>query len=128
MWPCCGTVGCVTVKETFGRYGEDLAEAMLRESGFMVEERNWRCPLGELDIVAWDGDVLVFVEVKTRSSGAFGTGADAVTPVKMNRLRRAAAQWLIDRRPPFTSLRFDVVTVTTSRSGPPVIEHLVAVG
>lgn len=122
------TVADVTIKQEFGTYGEDLAEAWLCERGFVVVERNWRCPQGELDIVARDGGDLVFVEVKTRSSGLFGTGAEAVTRQKLVRLRRAAAQWLIERRPPFTSARFDVVTVTTSRDAAPVIEHLVGVG
>ena len=117
----------MTVKETFGRYGEDLAEASLVALGYVIEERNWRCPQGELDIVAWDGDVLVFVEVKTRSSGAFGTAAEAVTHAKMVRLRRAASRWLIERRPPFAATRFDVVTVTTSRTAAPVVEHLFGV-
>jgi putative endonuclease len=114
----------VTVKEAFGRYGEDVAEAWLRERGFVVVERNWRCPRGELDIVGWDGDVLVFVEVKTRSSGAFGSAAEAVTREKLARLRLAASEWLMARRPPYAVARFDVVTVTTSREGPPTVGHL----
>ncbi|MDQ1702808.1 MAG: putative endonuclease [Frankiaceae bacterium] len=118
----------MTVKETFGRYGEDLAVESLLALGYVLEERNWRCPQGELDVVAWDGDVLVFVEVKTRSSGAFGTAAEAVTPEKLLRMRRAMAQWLLTRRPPFAHLRIDVVTVTTSRDAAPVLEHLIGVG
>ncbi|MDQ1679182.1 MAG: putative endonuclease [Frankiaceae bacterium] len=122
-----GSVCAVTVKEAFGRYGEDVAAAMLRERGFVVVERNWRCPRGELDIVAWDGDVLVFVEVKTRSSGAFGTAAEAVTREKLARVRLAASEWLMEHRPPYAIARFDVVTVTTSRTGAPAVEHLIGV-
>ena len=118
----------MTIKEAFGRYGEDLAEVMLRELGYVIEDRNWWCPLGELDIVAWHGDVLVFVEVKTRSSGAFGTAAEAVTRRKLVKMRRVARQWLIAKRPPYAAVRFDVVTVTTSRTGPPEVEHLFGVG
>ena len=118
----------MTIKEAFGRYGEDLAEAKLRELGYMIEDRNWWCPRGELDIVAWHGNVLVFVEVKTRSSGTFGTAAEAVTPRKLLKMRRAARAWLVEKRPPYVALRFDVVTVTTSRTGPPDVEHLVGVG
>ena len=117
----------MTVKETFGRFGEDLAVETLVGLGYVIAERNWRCPQGELDIVAWDGDDLVFVEVKTRSSAAFGTAAEAVTREKMLRIRRAMTQWLLVRRPPFAHLRIDVVTVMTSRSAPPVVEHLKAV-
>jgi len=118
----------VTVKETFGRYGEDLAVESLLALGYVIEERNWRCPRGEIDIIAWDGDVLVFVEVKTRSSSAFGTAAEAVTPRKLVRVRRAMSDWLLTRRPRFAHLRVDVVTVTTSRSAAPVLEHLIGVG
>ena len=100
---------------------------MLIGLGYVIEERNWRCPQGELDIVAWDGDVLVFVEVKTRSSAAFGTGAEAVTHAKMLRMRRAASRWLIERRPPFAETRFDVVTVTTTRGSDHVVKHFRAV-
>ncbi len=118
----------MTVKETFGRYGEDLAAESLLALGYVIEERNWRCPQGELDIIAWDSDILVFVEVKTRSSSVFGTAAEAVTARKMLRIRRAMSQWLLTRRPRFVHLRVDVVTVTTSRSAAPVVEHLIGIG
>jgi putative endonuclease len=95
-----------------GRYGERLAARHLLARGLVLLDRNWRCPSGELDLVARDGPVLVFVEVKTRRGGRFGTPAEAVSAEKTRRLRRLAARWLAvrgvgDRR----EIRFDVVSV-----------------
>ena len=79
-----------------GRLGEDLATEALRGAGFEILDRNWFGPGGELDIVAFDPeqDAVVGVEVKTRTSRAFGTPAEAVTPAKVRRLRRLLAHWL----------------------------------
>ncbi|MDD5564192.1 MAG: YraN family protein, partial [Thermoanaerobaculaceae bacterium] len=62
------------------RGGETVAALLLRLKGYRIEARNWRCPLGEIDIVAWDGTTLVFVEVKTRTGTGAGSPEDAVTP------------------------------------------------
>ena len=59
-------------KDAWGRYGEDVASRYLAEAGLVVLERNWRCPAGEIDIVARDGAALVVCEVKTRRDDAFG--------------------------------------------------------
>jgi putative endonuclease len=114
------------VKDAVGRFGEQLAVAHLEATGAVVLARNWRCRDGELDIVARDGDELVFVEVKTRSSAAFGGPAEAVDRVKAARIRRLALQWIAaerDRNGAFWSaVRFDVVAVL--RTGSPRITHL----
>jgi putative endonuclease len=107
-----------------GRYGERLAGRHLLARGLVLLDRNWRCPSGELDIVARDGPVLVFVEVKTRRSGRFGVPAEAVGVDKARRLRRLAARWLAahaagDRR----EIRFDVVSVLLG-SDTVGVEHL----
>jgi putative endonuclease len=107
-----------------GRYGERLAGRHLLARGLVLLDRNWRCPSGELDIVARDGPVLVFVEVKTRRSGRFGVPAEAVGADKARRLRRLAARWLAahaagDRR----EIRFDVVSVLLG-SDTVGVEHL----
>ena len=86
------------VKDAVGRFGEDVAAQHLLAAGLQILERNWRCREGELDIVARDGSELVFVEVKTRSSLAFGTPAEAVGPAKAARLRRLALCWLAEHR------------------------------
>ena len=95
-----------------GRSGEDLAVAWYRSHGYDVIDRNWRCSIGEIDIVARRGGLLVVVEVKSRRTAAFGVPALAVTPVKQRRLRRLAACWLakyrVIRR---VEVRFDVASV-----------------
>jgi len=116
-------------KDAIGRYGEQLAAHHLRRTGLTLLARNWRCPEGELDIVARDGDVLVFCEVKTRSSTAFGWPAEAVGSAKAARLRRLAASYLAEQRPMtrggfWPDVRFDVVSVVQQRSGVAQVEHL----
>ena len=88
-------------------------EAWYAERGYQVVARNWRCPTGELDLVARRGRTLVFCEVKTRTSAAFGAPVEAVTPAKQARLRRLAGQWLesAGRPGPVSDLRFDVASV-----------------
>jgi len=117
----------VAAKDTVGRYGEDVAARHLSEHGLVVLQRNWRCELGEIDIVARDGDCLVVCEVKTRRSQAFGSPLEAVTPRKLARLRRLAARWLQESglHPP--QVRIDVVSVVRPPSGPAVVEHVRAV-
>lgn len=114
-------------KDAVGRYGEDVAAAHVTAQGWQVLDRNWRVAAGELDLVALDGDELVVVEVKTRRSTAFGHPAEAVTALKLGRIRRLAAQWLAshDARP--ASVRIDVIAVLLPRRGAAQVEHLVGV-
>jgi putative endonuclease len=116
----------VAVKDVLGRFGEDTAAAHLERAGLVLLERNWRCREGEIDIVAVDGGVLVFCEVKTRSTAAFGTPAEAVSPTKLLRLRRLAARWLCEHPGGWADLRFDVVSVLRTPEGLKV-DHLRAV-
>ncbi len=111
-------------KDVLGQYGEDLAAWYLAESGMAILNRNWRCPAGELDIVARDGDVLVVCEVKTRSGPGFGKPLEAVTPAKAARLRRLAALWLDERDLYVSEIRFDVIGVSGALSGPASVEHV----
>jgi putative endonuclease len=117
------------VKDAVGRFGEQLAATYLSDAGLSIVERNWRCSDGELDIVARDGPVLIFVEVKTRSSTAFGDPAEAVDRAKANRLRKLALRWLAEHRdiPYWSQLRFDVVSVLRNAPGGPTVRHLKAV-
>ena len=100
-----------------GRAGEDLAAAWYEARGYEVLARNWRCREGELDLIARRGGLVVFCEVKARSSAAFGLPAEAVGPLKQARLRRLAALWFADRsrsssgRASGGRARFDVVSV-----------------
>jgi putative endonuclease len=95
-----------------GRASEDRAVRALRERGYQIVERNYRCKLGEIDIVAREGDALVFVEVRSRTDAAHGTALDTVTPAKQRRIARVAEHYLAARRPSFRACRFDVVGIT----------------
>jgi putative endonuclease len=97
--------------ESGGR-GEDRAARALRERGYRLVERNFRCKQGELDAVAYDGDTLVFVEVRTRRDARFGGGASACGVTKQRRVARVAAAYVSLRRPRFDRCRFDVVAIT----------------
>ncbi len=117
------------VKDAVGRYGEQLAADHLEAAGLVILERNWRCREGELDIVAREGGELVFVEVKTRSSLAFGSPAEAVSPAKSARIRQLALRYLMARREAgddaaWAALRFDVVAVLRSSATGPEVVHM----
>jgi len=109
-----------------GRYGEDLAARTLTATGLHILARNWRCGrTGEIDIVARDGDTLVFCEVKTRRHGAYEHPMAAVTPRKAQRLRHLAACWLDTHGgpPPDGAVRIDLIGVLLPRRGAPVVTH-----
>ncbi|EWT06093.1 hypothetical protein N864_24115 [Intrasporangium chromatireducens Q5-1] len=112
-----------------GQYGERLAERYLRDRGLMILDRNWRCVRGEIDIVALDEECLVFVEVKTRTTQAFGAPFEAVTRLKLARLRLLSGLWreAADVQWRGRPSRIDVVSILRPRSGPARIEHLRAV-
>jgi putative endonuclease len=95
-----------------GASGEDAAARWYERAGYDVIGRNWRCPEGELDLVLRRGRLVVFCEVKTRSSDRFGSPAEAVTYRKQARLRRLAARWLASRAATsHWAVRFDVAAV-----------------
>lgn len=111
-----------------GTGGEDAAAAHLSSCGLTILERNWRCAegdvRGEIDIVARDGDVLVFCEVKTRRDDRAGTPLEAITPHKQRQLRRLAAAWLARHGHGSEQVRFDAVAVHwPDDTAEPVIDH-----
>jgi putative endonuclease len=107
------------------RRGESLAAAWLRVKGYRIEARNWRCAAGEIDLIAWDGDTLVFVEVKSRVGRSAGAAEDAVDHRKQDRLVRLAEIFLSRRGGDPPGCRFDVVAV--EGGGPlPRLRHLKA--
>ncbi len=81
-------------RKALGRLGEALAAQALAARGYVIRERNWRCPAGEVDIVAEDGTVLVFVEVKTRRGRDYGSPEEAITPAKQAKLIELAATYV----------------------------------
>jgi putative endonuclease len=119
-----GRQGPVRAKDALGAYGERLAAAHLRAVGMTVLERNWRCPIGEIDIVARDGDVLVVCEVKTRRSLAAGHPLEGVTPRKAHRLRRLAAAWILERGVHPAEVRIDLVGVLRPVRGRSSVVHV----
>ncbi|MBO2455291.1 YraN family protein [Actinomadura barringtoniae] len=94
---------------SLGRRGEDAAAHYLNLIGWKVVDRNWRCRLGEIDIVAHDGRAPVVCEVKTRSSDQFGSPFEAITHEKAVRLRRLAWRWAAEHGVPGASIRVDVL-------------------
>jgi putative endonuclease len=110
-------------RQSLGRRGEDLACAELEKRGYVIIDRRFRTRCGELDIVARDGGVLVFVEVKARSGSNFGTPFESVTWKKRQRLSQMAASYLFIRRLAGVACRFDVVAVV-ERQGMQTIELL----
>lgn len=109
-----------------GDQGERSAAAFLAGRGWRILARNWRSPRDrrdEIDLVCRDGDVLVFVEVKTRAAGALVPGYFAVDGRKKKVLRRAATAYLRALRPPPATFRLDVVEVSARDGFPPEIRH-----
>ncbi|MCY3860520.1 MAG: YraN family protein [bacterium] len=99
-------------RQALGRWGEDRVVRWYRRQGFQVLDRNWRCSRGELDVIVQRGSIVAVCEVKTRTSLAFGTPAEAVGWQKQRRIRRLAAQWLAEQeRSGPVQLRFDVAEV-----------------
>jgi putative endonuclease len=97
-------------RREYGMSAEQVACQMLTAEGFVIVERNFRCRLGELDIVAHENGVLVFVEVRSRSHARFG--AAMVLPAKQRQVTRVASMYLALRKPSAHRMRFDVVIIT----------------
>jgi len=106
-----------------GHRGEKCAEKFLRRRKYRIVTRNYRCPLGEIDLIALDDSTVVFVEVKTRADRYHGDPQDAVTPEKQRRLTRAAEAFLKHTSSQDRACRFDVITVTFDHDDNPEIEH-----
>jgi putative endonuclease len=117
----------MAAKDELGRWGESHAAAFLASAGYTIIDRNWRCEQGEIDVIANDGIDTVFVEVKTRSGLRFGHPLEAITPVKLARLRRLALAWC-EANPAGghgrRSIRIDAIAIVRRPGLPPVVEHL----
>jgi putative endonuclease len=120
--------GMAERRRALGAYGEAVAARHLVESGMVLLDRNWRCPAGEIDLVLRDGRTLVFCEVKTRTSAAFGSPLETVRPAKAARLRRLAAAWLRANRVRAEDVRIDLVGVLQVEGEVPVVDHVAGVG
>jgi putative endonuclease len=106
-----------SLRQRWGAAREALAEEALARQGYEIVERNWRCTGGEIDRIAWDGPVLCFVEVRARSSSAFGSPAETIGRRKRRKLAQVASAYLArfprGRSPP---ARFDVVAIVDAGS------------
>ena len=108
-------------RQDLGRAGEELALRHLRRLGYRAISRNYRCALGEVDLIARDGDTLVFVEIKTRRHRSTAFAKEAVNARKRRQLSKTALSYLKSKGCPDAKARFDVVAVSLG-SGPPHIE------
>ncbi len=100
-----------------GRRGEELAVAKLTQRGYKIRQRNWRCPLGEVDIVAEHEGWLVFVEVRARRGRELGAPEASITPAKRARMIRVAQSYLAELELDEVDWRIDVVAVELTRGG-----------
>ncbi|HEX4443248.1 MAG TPA: YraN family protein [Galbitalea sp.] len=114
----------MAAKDDLGRRGETLAAEHLVASGYRVLERNWRCSQGEIDIIAFKDGEVVFVEVKTRTSVAFGHPLEAITVAKLARLRRLAGAWCHAHPDVRAAVRIDAIAIIAPTRGLVEIEHL----
>jgi putative endonuclease len=105
-------------RQKIGQTGESLAAWYLKKNGYKIIEQNYRTPLGEIDIIAQEKKIIVFVEVKSRRSLRFGNPKWAVTPQKQRKISRVALQYLKSTRQMNKSARFDVVAVISNRDEP----------
>ena len=121
-----------TARQALGARGEDLAVAELRRQGMEVLERNWRCRLGEIDVVATETvagrTTVVFCEVKCRSGLGFGDPLEAITWAKLRRLRALAAEWMRAHEVRAADIRVDAIGVLLVRGREPTVRHVRAVG
>lgn len=110
-------------KQLLGREGEQLAERYLREKGYKLLERNYRCPVGELDLIVLDRRTVVFVEVKTRAGYRFGNPLESVDRRKQKKIIGAARFFLSQHRLHDRDARFDVVGISTM-GREPLVDHI----
>jgi len=117
----------MAAKDELGRAGEDRAAQYLIECGYDIVERNWRCPQGEIDIVALGGSTLVFVEVKTRRSLAYGHPFEAVDVRKRRQLWKLAHAWMAEhpQHAHGRAMRIDAIGVVGPEPADGALEHLV---
>ncbi|CAN2039027.1 putative endonuclease [Candidatus Magnetomoraceae bacterium gMMP-15] len=108
-------------RQRFGQQGEDIAVSLLEKKGYKILERNYRTRLGEIDIIAMDGDTIAFVEVKIRRTKEFGKPKYAVTYKKQRKISITALSYLKENKKMNQRARFDVVSIFTS-FGEPEIE------
>ena len=118
-----GRKGHLTAEHALGRRGEDVAHRFLQRAGFVIVDRNYRMASGggEVDLVGWEADRLVFIEVKSRKTDEYGAPDRAVGQQKQWSLMRAAREYARHAEVPWDRVRFDVVNVVFTK--PPAVTH-----
>jgi putative endonuclease len=111
-------------KKSTGNKGEDLAASILVKKGYEIVERNYRYGKGEIDIIAKDKDVLVFVEVKTRKNLEYGLPELAVTKNKQRQVRKIAEAYLFEKEIKDVDCRLDVIAIQFYQNQKPKITHI----
>lgn len=113
----------LTADHALGRRGEDVAHRFLQRAGFVIVARNYRMASGggEVDLVGWEAETLVFVEVKSRQTDEYGAPDRAIGPQKQSSLMRAAREYVRHAEVPWERVRFDVVNVVFTK--PPAVTH-----
>lgn len=104
-------------RQRLGRWGEDLAASRLEAEGYVIVTRNWRCSLGEIDLIARQQDTLVFVEVKTRRSKAYGYPEEALTPRKAQKLIDLGIEYVAGLEDLDVDWRIDLIAIQIDSSG-----------
>ena len=103
-----------------GRYGEDLAYKRIKRLGYKKIIRNYRCPLGEVDLIANDGDTLVFIEIKTRRGKSTGYAKEAVNARKQRQLSKVALSYMKSNNCSEAKARFDVIAISIKEDKPEI--------
>ena len=110
-------------RREFGNWGEEISSQYLLDKGYAILERNFRTPHGEIDILVYKDNCLVFVEVKTRSSNKFGFPEDAVSPRKQAHMLSAAECYFAQHPDCPETWQFDIIAITRRPGSNPTIEH-----
>lgn len=111
-------------RQSLGHLGESIAADYLKNKGYMILERNWRTPYGEIDLIASDKETVVFVEVKTRASNSLGPPEISITPRKEEHMRNAAEYYIQQHPELITDWRIDLIAIQLqSKETPALIDH-----
>ncbi|HRY14095.1 MAG TPA: YraN family protein [Syntrophomonadaceae bacterium] len=112
------------MKKELGHKGEDLAASYLQKKGYRILQRNYRSKSGEIDIICCKPEIIVFVEVKTRTSKLYGSPEESITWRKRDHIRKTALDYLAADRRPFKELRFDVIGIMIEQGVVTKVNHL----
>lgn len=113
------------MRRELGQQGEEMAARYLQKNGYRIIGRNYRTRFGELDIICRKNEILVFVEVKTRRSQIYGAAEEAITPQKIEHIRKAALHYITTQPIKHKEIRFDVITILLNNNQP-CLNHIQA--